>query len=430
MKKVLILIFVILLFFNFCKVDEQSDDGDSDTTINIYYVSVNGNDDNDGSIDNPWKSIQHGIDQIKVGDKLIIKSGTYDEKIYINKSGKSNEKITIEGEDVTKTIINGNGIEGDTIFIENSSYIKITNLTVLNGGRAGIRLSYSDNIELTYLLINNCVKWGIFTDFSDYTYISNCEVSGSKQEHGIYISNSSDNATVRNSISYNNHACGIQINADPSMGGDGISSNCLIENNILYGNGTGGGAAINLASTRKSIIQNNLIFKNYAGGIALWDDAQGEKWGCKDNKIIHNTIYFSDGYGRWCISLKNGSTDNSVYNNILSGGRRGGFEYDSSSLSGLNIDYNLYYRYYSNFIINNDDKNEITLTQWKAMGYDKNSFINSPDSVFYNLSNNDYHLKTGSAAIDRGMNAGLNYDFEGDSRPQGTSYDIGCDEKK
>ncbi len=427
MKKIIFLI-VVLMLFDFCKINENDNNDDSNPVLSVFYVSPDGNDDNDGSINDPWKTIQHGVNNINAGDKLVIKSGTYNEKIYINKSGEEGKEIIIEGEDVRNTIITGANLEGDTIFMENSSYIKLTNLTMVNGGRAGIRLSYSDNIELTYLLIGNCGKWGIFTDFSNHTYISNCEVSGSKSEHGIYISNSSDNATIRNSIVYNNYACGIQINADPSMGGDGISIDCLIENNILYGNGTGGGAAINLASTRDSVIQNNLIFKNYAGGIALWDDAQGYEWGCKNNKLIHNTIYFAQNYGRWCISVKNGSTGNTIYNNVMSGGRNGGFEYDNSSVSNLIIDNNIYYRYGSVYVISNEDNNELTLGQWKAMGYDKNSFTNSPEGIFKSLTSNDYHLRSSSPAIDKGINANLSYDFEGDSRPKGNGYDIGCDE--
>jgi hypothetical protein len=39
-----------------------------------------------------------------------------------------------------------------------------------------------------------------------------------------------------------------------------------------------------------------------------------------------------------------------------------------------------------------------------------------------------YHIRSNSAAIDRGIEAGVIVDFDGESRPAGTSYDLGADE--
>ena len=433
MKIRLITLIIVLFFLVSCKntpTDSNDESENNNQIVKTYYVSPSGNDSNDGSENLPWRTIQHAIDNVKAGEKILVKNGTYKEKIYIDKRGEEDNFILIEGEDRDKTIIEGSSVERDTIFFENAEYVKFSNLKIINSQRAGIRLSYSNHIELSDLKISNCGKWGIFTDFSDYTIVENCEVSGSKEEHGIYISNSSDNAKIKGNRVFNNYACGIQINADPSMGEDGISSNCTIENNIVYNNGEGGGAAINLASVRDSRIRNNLIYNNKAGGIALWDDGQGDDWGCKNNEIIHNTIYFSDYDGRWAISLKNGSTGNSIYNNILLGGGSGGFEYDESSINNLKIDYNIYYRKDSEYFINNDDREEMRLGEWQSKGYDIHSFSKNPSDIFINISNNDFHLKSGCSAIDKGKNAGLTYDFENDKRPQGSGYDIGCDERK
>ena len=40
----------------------------------------------------------------------------------------------------------------------------------------------------------------------------------------------------------------------------------------------------------------------------------------------------------------------------------------------------------------------------------------------------DYHIGSGSAAIDQGTDAGVTTDFDGDARPHGAGYDIGADE--
>ncbi|MFH0878529.1 MAG: Ig-like domain-containing protein, partial [Lentisphaerota bacterium] len=48
-----------------------------------YYISPDGNDSADGRKATPWKTIQHGIDQIRAGDTLIVLSGTYNEFVTI-----------------------------------------------------------------------------------------------------------------------------------------------------------------------------------------------------------------------------------------------------------------------------------------------------------------------------------------------------------
>ena len=50
------------------------------------------------------------------------------------------------------------------------------------------------------------------------------------------------------------------------------------------------------------------------------------------------------------------------------------------------------------------------------------------DPAFVNPAVGDFHLRSTSAAIDRGVNAGVTFDVDGEMRPQGPGYDIGFDE--
>jgi hypothetical protein len=50
------------------------------------------------------------------------------------------------------------------------------------------------------------------------------------------------------------------------------------------------------------------------------------------------------------------------------------------------------------------------------------------DPAFVEPAAWDYHLTGGSAAMDKGVQAGVTTDLDGDERPQGTRYDIGADE--
>ena len=79
---------------------------------------------------------------------------------------------------------------------------------------------------------------------------------------------SGDNPIIRGNI-HDNHACGLHMNGDASMGGDGVISNALVENNVIYNNGVGGGSGINCDGVTDSIIRNNLLYNNHANGRSL-----------------------------------------------------------------------------------------------------------------------------------------------------------------
>ena len=68
-------------------------------------------------------------------------------------------------------------------------------------------------------------------------------------------------------------------------------------------------------------------------------------------------------------------------------------------------------------------------TDWGGAGTIVTGTINiwgDPDFVDPGAGN--YHVGPGSAAIDRGVDAGVVDDVDGEPRPQGSGYDIGADE--
>jgi len=310
-----------------------------------YYVSPTGNDTSPGSSSAPWTTLQHAAENISAGDTVMIRSGTY-AGFRAQSSGSAGLTITFKSETGASVVVNAlgpNAWHGSLINIEGYDWWIIDGLEVMGAPtNAGIDIRLAEHVTVRNCYCHHNQKWGIFTGFAEYFTAEYNECSYSVEEHGIYHSNSGDNAIIRYNTCHRNNACGIQINADSSMGGDGISSNCTVSHNVLYENGSAGGAAINLASVRDSLIANNLIYNNHAGGIAAWDDGQGEEWGSKNNKYYNNTIHMPSD-GRWAINLKNGSTGSSVKNNTLmhENSGRGGLEIDTSSLTGFSSDFNV-----------------------------------------------------------------------------------------
>jgi parallel beta-helix repeat protein len=404
-----------------------------------YYVGGPGaSDSNPGTAGAPFATIQKAADLVNPGDTVDVRPGTYTGAKF-SRSGTSGSQITIHGE--AGAIVNSSPSQNtnhDNLWIRDASYITIEGFEVKTAGRSGIAVQGEpapDEVHGIIIQNNNChdnSRWGIFTGYAEGITIRNNNTSFSGLEHGIYVSNSADNPVITGNISHDNHASGIQINADPALAGDGIISNAVMDSNIIYNNGVGGGAAINLASVVNSRFSNNLLYGNHAGGIAGWDDGNcpcppsgGFIFGTHDNKIYNNTIVQASD-GRFAISLLDGSTNNEIKNNILMQETgRGSINMDSTSEPGTNSDYNAVVNVFSA----DDGDHFITLAAWQARGHDAHSFVTNSGALFVNAGANDYHLSATSPALDTGTPVSLSLDLEGNSRPQGPKYDIGAYEK-
>lgn len=389
-----------------------------------YYVSTTGQNSYSGLSElDAWKTIQHAADMVNPGDIVIVLSGHY-AGFSCERGGTVN--LPVEFRANSNSVFVDSGENRDQIEIYLANYVTIKGFNVTGAERAGISILGYFNNEIIGVTVENCNvynngKWGIFTGYARDVKIIGNSCSGSLDEHGIYVSNSSDNPLISNNTCFDNNACGIQINADPSLDGDGIITGAIVKNNVCYGNGNAGGAAFNFASIRNALIINNIAYNNSAGGIALWDDGAGNSYGSKNNKILNNTVV-QPSNSRRALNMIDGSSGNAVFNNILiHNGSRGGIEVDSSSLEGLTSENNILSRV-------SLDENGLSLTEWQSQyGFDLSSFNAEEFQLF--VGGADFHLKTGSLAIDIGINrVEVSEDFEGDSRPDGSGTDIGADE--
>ena len=390
-----------------------------------YYVDRNhpqASDSNPGTAALPWLTIQHATQVVAAGDTVLVNPGNYTGGITVETSGTAGAPITFRANG-PGVVINGSGGDRDAFFITWADYIVVDGLTIQNATRAGIRIDNSNHVTVRNCTLANNTTWGLFTDFSDYTTVENCESYGAVEQHGIYISNSSDYPVIRGNRIHNNHDCGLHMNGDISMGGDGIISHALVENNIIYENGSGGGSGINMDGVTDSIVRNNLLYNNHASGISLFQIDGGS--GSHDNRVLNNTIVMAAD-GRWGINIPDtNDTNNQLFNNIIYNNQswRGSISLGSPTLSGFKSDYNVVMDRFSV----DDGDTRLTLAQWQALGYDQHSIMATPGQLFVNAAAADYHLTPGSPAIDKGTALiDVTTDLEGHPRPSGSAPDIGA----
>jgi len=402
-----------------------------------FFVDPAGSDSNDGSQAAPWQTIQHAVDSVSPGDTILVQSGTY-QGARIEQSGTSDAWIILKAAPDANVLVNSPGPnnrhdsileietwEGD----ETVSFWVINGLEVADAPNWGIDVRGNESNHSHHFIVqNNFVhnngidegKTGIFFAFIDDVVVQGNESFGNG-EHGIYLSNSGDRFIVRGNRLHNNVNCGLHINGDLESGEDGIISDGLVENNIIYENGKEGCSGINMDGVDTAIIRNNLLYENHAGGISLFQENGAI---CTQNvQILNNTIMQAED-GRWAINISDDDcVNNKIFNNIILTRHewRGSILIPSSGISGFESDHNIVMDRFSP----DDDNSVISLSEWQSLGFDVNSIVSIHDVVFD--ASNDFRLISGSPAIDTGLIlTDLESDMEGTSRPQGVGIDIGA----
>lgn len=391
-----------------------------------YYVSPSGNNSNNGlSAATAWLTLQYASNIVAAGDSIIVLPGTYS-GFYHTTSGTAGQPIVFFAQ--PGVLINlPNATTNDGINLEGASYIVIEGFNLYGLPRTGIRSVLNNHVIIKNNTADSCFKWGILTGFSDDILIENNECSRSVDEHGIYFSNSADNPVIRGNHCWGNNANGIHMNGDISLGGDGIISNALVENNIIHDNGVAGGSAINCDGVQNSVIRNNLAYNNHASGISLYMIDGGG--GSSGNVVVNNTI-LQPSDGRWALNISDGSTNNTAFNNIFYSTHafRGSISIDAASMPGFHSNHNIL----TNRMSTDGGNSNMTLTQWQnTTQHDSNSVIATPAALFVNPAADDYHLLSASPARDLGRASYYSavapaFDMEGITRPQGTYHDAGC----
>ena len=391
-----------------------------------YYVSNSGSNNNSGlTLSEAFLTLQFAADLVMAGDSVFVENGTYTGFDLRDKNGNSNAPIVFIALEENVMINQSGPIRNDGINVENADYIIIDGFIVndMPGNGNGIRVVLSDNCVVRNCSCDNNAERGIFTAFTDDILIEYNICTNSIDEHGIYVSNSSDRPIIRFNECFGNNNIGIHMNGDLSAGGDGIISDALVYGNIIHDNNLAAG--INMDGCQDPIIYNNLIYNNHlAQGIALFQQDGGT---VTNGALVFNNTIIVPSDGRWGILVRDGANKNTdVYNNIIINQHawRGCISIENPS------------QFSSNYNILNDkmsdagDGSSIPLSQWQTLGLDLDSQLADPlSSLFVDPNNNDYHLAPNSQAIDAGTNSVtsvVNTDLDGNMRPMGNSFDIGC----
>lgn len=207
----------------------------------------------DGTEDNPFMTIQQGINESYEGYTVYVKKGMYKENIVVNKT------LDILGEEKTSTIIDGNNEDKVvTILAEN---VTVSGFTIQHSGvkefDAGVVIRAKNVMKNANAIVSNNIiqknKIGVHSYISCSNTINNNIIEDN--DIGIYFFMSTDNQIKENSISHNKRH-GVY-----SEWGQGTYNGNVIDSNDNCGIYLKGGSVNNIIKAGNTIKQNEIGIK-------------------------------------------------------------------------------------------------------------------------------------------------------------------------
>ncbi|NKB24956.1 MAG: DUF1565 domain-containing protein [Kiritimatiellae bacterium] len=369
-------------------VDESQSNSDGDELTNIeeygagrdpltvdpviYVDETVGNDTTGtGSFASPFKTIQRGINEAHgLGDgRVNVAAGVYVENNTLY-SG-----VYVEGAGMDQTIIQGD------VNIQQMLAGGLKNITIQGVTGTGIYISQSDHIELVKLRVQDYLTYNVHVNKSQ-VIIEDSVLSGS-QNRGMYI-DLSQVEVVHSEVSQSRYE-GIYAHRDNDLR--------VISSRIKDNSPNASGRAGIYAGDRTHLyVENSLVVRNREG---IRVDTVNITTGTAT--IVHSVIANNQEEGVYVL----GSGDQlNLINSII----WSNVNDLVGTLSNQVLHCNIY----------DGDYNGI------------NGNI-STNPLWFNPSNDNYHLTSDSLCINAATNIG-GVDFDGEARPYGATSDIGFDE--
>jgi PKD repeat protein len=260
-----------------------------------YFLAKNGNDNNAGTLSQPWLTINKANSVLLAGDTVFIRGGVYKEIIRPTHSGSENNYIVYKAynyETVTITDVT-NGVE-----LENISYVIIEGFHIIGVEK---KFVYIKGSGAHHNIIQNCYMdgntsghgWGSvhIEEKSTYNKILNNTI---KNGHGdvVYISNKSCyNLIQDNDIDGRN--CGHSSLSIRGFNEDDIVGYNIIKNNLIHG---GSDDNVNISQwTEHNFIEGNMMYD--CATLADVDGSGYKACGGYYNVVRNNIAYDNDAYG-------------------------------------------------------------------------------------------------------------------------------------
>jgi len=379
-----------------------------------------------------YTSVQAAVDAASDGDVIKVASGTYTgvsaregviQMAYIDKTitlrgGYTTTNWTTSDPAVNPTTLDAQG-QGRVLYITGYTSPTVKGLRITGGDATGLGGGPYDSGAGGGIYISNAGA-----TISDNRMLDNISLRGG----GLYLTNG-DQSTISGNIIVSNTAIaggGLYLDRSDAT----ISGNTIVSNTASYGGGAYLYGGWSYLYSSGATLTNNVIADNRAdiAGAGLYVNGSSPI-------LSHTTIARnSGGDGSGVFVTGHGTIifqyveSNVVFRNTILVSHtvgisitRGGSVEDPFSLNSAMLEATLW----GTDTWAND-------TDWGGTGTIFTGTVNIRGNPgFMDPDTGNYHISVSSAAIDRGVNTGVEDDIDGESRPYpggSEGYDIGADE--
>jgi hypothetical protein len=431
----LILIFSLLAEINLytCFGDDSQE----------YYVSPEGNDSNIGSIQSPWKTINHGVEQLEPGDTLILREGVYSESIHIYESGTEEGYLKIINYPIERPVIDGSGDVGDNGLVISAAYIEISGLEFKNWPGNGVWVELSHHIDISDCLIHD-VGYGIgFADGSHDFTVKGCRIT--QFELYGFDASPSGGEDCYNGLIEN---CSAYAGSDPEQNVDGFAlghgdqrSFTLIDC-VTYDVYDGfdisaddtvlvGCLAFSCSNAGYKIWGNNVTLMNCIGYSSTTNIELDWSGTPKTVNVCHSDFVKSTTFNIW---IENHRDRLYLYNSIIACGENIGIAFEDGYQNTYKGDYNIFHNYNSERMATIAYDKEYSIGDFKEDRWTQETeqdthsiIIENPNSLFEDLDDMNLYPAPDSPVIDNADDSRtIIFDFDSSERPNGDRPDIGA----
>jgi hypothetical protein len=348
------------------------------STGTVHYVATTGSDSNPGTLASPWKTIQKAFNTLQPGERALVRGGTYTQSVVMQRAGTATAPITVERYPGERPVIHPGGsgsMDYPVRITAGAAWFRLRGFVIEGAPLDGV--------------VNVYVSDGGQTQPAAAHDI---ELSGNEIRDGmgtgVYVApNTSNVQVIGNAV----HGNGIGT-AHQHQGVYVLGQNALVANNRVYDQPHGFGIQVRgedpAQPASNVVVASNTTVANALAGIVVENTA-------RNITIVNNVSAFNGTrgiYGYYCCGTI--LAGNVAYNNLLFGNGSG----STGNSSGIVIDFS--------------------------------SGNLGGDPHFANRSAGDFHLESGSAAIDRALLGWSPWtDSDGKARPQGPAPDVGAYER-
>ncbi len=358
MKKILLILTIITaavcLFVYVQQVDTEHQDTKIAASKQSFFVAEDGDDENDGSIEEPFQSLEKASEQATPGTTVYIRGGTYYESIKVKHSGTKANHIVFQAYDGEEVIISGEKIEDTEEETALVSIIDKSNITIKGLTFTNLSTDLADQTVMGIYVTGNSSH--ITIEDNTVRNIETYHDDGNGHGIAVYATEAMKEIIIKGNLVEN-----LKLGASEALVLNGNIDGFNISHNTVRNNDNIGIDMIGYEGTskendfvRNGTVESNIVYNNSSYG----NPAYGEEYsaggiyidGGRNITVDQNTVHHNDlgieatseHHKKYAINID--LTNNTVYENNYAGISIGGYDTDRGGTKNSTISNNILYK--------------------------------------------------------------------------------------